>query len=139
MDEQEKQWRKRLKSLRNRATALPALFDLQAAVFEASPLTHVEDILSGRSHKIAVSYIKASEGETAKLLLDMRDSIDPQEAFVTVLAPLLLLKLGFTEELFRDRGYRLPKWERPEWLSDKLVVKKALEISELLGREQIFP
>jgi len=48
----------------------------------------------------------------------LREKLDPSEVYLQVIMPWTKFELEKYERLMVNEGYRLPKWERPEWLRE---------------------
>ena len=48
----------------------------------------------------------------------LREKLDPLEVYLQVIMPWTKFELEKYERLMVNQGYRLPKWERPEWLRE---------------------
>lgn len=90
------------------------------------PEFQAEEILTGgfgiyeRANNIFIDAIKKDRPDLAKedVKKRLRENIDPVDALDKVILPAVKEHLENLECYMVERGYRLPRWHRPEWLEN---------------------
>lgn len=146
MDEWEAFLRKQLRRLRSSATSIEALYHGERVMFSRWPEAQARAILEGQGYKLAAfmvteaallsrelrwedfQYVKptglpAKREEIIRDLYQLQEKrliekFDPLEIYSRVIMPLIKFDLENYERLMVEHGYRLPRWQRPDWLRD---------------------
>lgn len=146
MNEWEAFLRKQLRRLRSSATSMEALYHGERVIFSQWPEAQAQAILEGQGYKLAAfmvietallsrelrwedfQYVKptgipATRQEIIQDLYQLqekrlKEKFDPLEIYSKVIMPLIKFDLEKYERLMVNEGYRLPKWDRPKWLSE---------------------
>lgn len=145
MNEEEELLRKQLRRLRSSATSMEALYHGDRRMYSRWPESQATAIVEGRGYNVAAfmvveaalssgelrwedfQYVKptgipATKEEIIKDLYQLqekrlKEKLDPLEVISKVIMPLIKFELEKYERIMVEQGYRLPKWERPNWLS----------------------
>ena len=146
MNEYEEFLRKQLRRLRSSATQMEALYSGERVIFSRWPEAQASAIVEGQGYKLAAfmvteaallsgelrwedfAYVKptglpATRQEIIQDLYQLqekqlKEKFAPLEIYSKVIMPLIKFDVEKYERLMVEQGYRLPKWERPNWLSE---------------------
>jgi|GEM_PF-5553341 len=143
MHEEEMFFRKQLRRLRSVATSLQWVVMDDEALYAIAPVYQAEAIIQGMGYKAAailfVNTLFAAgelqlkdevcpdcgciatkeeqrEQKTEKAERILKELFDPVAVTREVTMPLVKSLLEATECQMVEQGYRLPEWERPQWL-----------------------
>lgn len=151
MSEEEAFLRRHLRRLRGLATSIGFSYRDHEIMFARWPHTQALEILDqSSSYSLAAmllvhagllsgdlrwedfSYVKptglpATRDEIVEDLYQLqakrlKEKFDPLEVYSRVVMPLIKSDLERTERTMVNRGYRLPRWQRPKWLQEMETV-----------------
>jgi hypothetical protein len=112
--------------LRSLATKASFRYQQLQRHYAENPNFYVEDILSGEVHETIMQCF--SSNIPKNLMQAFREIMDPTEVLSWFLLPTIKCALEEIEASFIEKQYRLPKWQRPEWLSEPIVTEWAKKI-----------
>lgn len=143
MQKEELFFRKQLRRFRGFATSLQGLPEADEALYAIAPVYQAEAIIDGMAYEAAAILFvntllaagelqlkdevcpdcgciatkeeqrKEKTGKTERILKQL---FDPVAVTREVTMPLVKSLLEATECQMVEQGYRLPEWERPQWL-----------------------
>ena len=146
MTEQEAIFRTHLSQLHSIATGVARCYHYDQIMFNVWPESQAQAILEGRSYSVAAALVTSVALAFGDLDIDewkfnpdtgqpltreealeylyrrqekyLRIRFDPLDIYLRVIMPLIKAWLEEQECIMVEQGYRLPMWERPEWLKE---------------------
>lgn len=138
--DEEKLLRRRLARFRAVATIMQRIVSEDETLYAEAPQRQAEALIEGSIYKIpsmlmietavATGQLKLGEAclhcskiatraqKTAKAERLLKEKFDPVEVTREVTLPLLKDWLENIESYMVEHGYRVPKWHRPNWLTE---------------------
>lgn len=146
MTEREAIFRAHLRQLRSIATGVTRCYHYDQIMFSRWPESQAQAILEGQSYSFAATLVTSVALLCRNLNIDewkfnpdtgqpltreevfeylyrrqekyLKIKFDPLDIYSKVIMPLIKVWLEEQEGLMVRQGYRLPMWEKPEWLEE---------------------